>query len=146
MSRRAPLAAAVALALAGCGSSPLSTGALRTRAARICRLADVRASRIRTPTLPAQGITFLSQGIAVLQPELKALSRLRPGGPADHLFVTALSAFERQLKMVKATADNVRHGGDPVIAVKTLQTQLAPVQSQGDAAWESLEIPGCVAH
>jgi hypothetical protein len=153
VNRLAPLApgvalalgAAVVLALAGCGSSPLTTGVLRARATRICRLASGRADRIPTPVLPVQGLTFLKRGIAVLQPELTALVKLHPGGQAAPVYATALQAFRGELAMVKATAESLRRDADPVIAVKTLQRQLAPLQARENAAWESLEIPACLA-
>jgi hypothetical protein len=138
------VAAALALALTGCGSSPLSTSALRNRATRVCQLASPRADSIPTPTLPVQAMTFLKRGIAVLQPELNGLVKLRPGGQAAQPYATALQAFRRELAMVKDTAGSLRRGGDPVIAVKTLERQLEPIEAQGNAAWEALEIPACV--
>ncbi|MDQ6605892.1 MAG: hypothetical protein M3Z06_05005 [Actinomycetota bacterium] len=148
LARLAPgiaLAAALALALAGCGSSPLTTSALRARATRVCRLAGARADRIPNPTIPVQGVTFLRRGMAVLQPELSALVKLRPGGPAAQVYATALQAFRRELTMVKATAESLRRDADPVIAVKTLQRQIAPLEAQANAAWDRLEIPACRA-
>jgi hypothetical protein len=139
------LTAVLALALAGCGSAPLSTGALRTRAARVCQLASARAQGIPTPTLPVQANTFLKRGVAVLAPELMALIKLRPGAEASPTYTTALQAFRRELAMVKDTAESLRRGGDPVIAVKTLERQLAPLQARENAAWESLQIPACLA-
>jgi hypothetical protein len=139
------LAATVVLGLAGCGSSPLTTSALRTRATRVCGLASARADRIATPTLPGQGVTFLRRGIAVLQPELNALLKLRPGGQAAGVYATALRAFRRELAIVKVAAESLRHDADPVLAVKTLQRQLAPIEADANAAWDRLEIPACVA-
>ncbi len=144
MRRWAALAAVVAFALAGCGGSHLSTSALRTRAGHVCQLANARAGRIPTPTRPVQATAFLDHGIAVLRPELGALSKLRPGGQAEHVYATALRAFEDELTLVKATAASLRRGGDPVIAVKTLQRRLAPIEAQANAAWDTLEIPACV--
>ena len=141
---RLALAAVLALALAGCGSSPLSTSALRARAGRVCQLADAREGRIPAPTVTAQGETFLRRGIAVLRPELSQLAKLRPGRPAAALYATALRAFRRELGMVRATAQSLRRDADPVIAVRTLQRQLAPIEAQANAAWETLEIPACV--
>jgi hypothetical protein len=139
------LAATVALALAGCGSSPLSTSALRTRATRVCQLANGRAGRIPAPTVPAQATAFLNRGIAVLRPELRALDTLRPGGQAAHVYATALDAVGRELTLIKATTASLGRGGDPVIAIKTLQRQLAPLEAQENQAWETLDIPACTA-
>ncbi len=137
-------AAALALALAGCGNSPLTTSALRTRATRVCRLGNARAGRIPTPVLPAEGVTFLKRGISVLAPELSALVRLRPSGRAAAVYATALRAFRLELAMVQATAASLRRDADPVIAVKTLQRELAPMQARANAAWDALGIPACV--
>ncbi len=139
-----PAAVALALALIGCGSSPLSTGALRTRATRVCRLANARADGIPTPTVPSEAMTFLKRGIAIFSPELNTLVKLRPGGQAAQPYATALGAFRRDLAMVQGTADSLRRGGDPLIAVKTLARQLAPIEAQANAAWEALEIPACL--
>jgi hypothetical protein len=137
-------AAALALALTGCGSSPLSTGALRNRAARVCQLASARADGIPSPTLPVQAMTFLERGVDVLQPELNGLVKLRPGGQAAQPYASGLEAFRRELAMVKGTAESLRLGGDPLIGVKTLERQLEPIEAEGNSAWEALEIPACL--
>ncbi len=139
------LAAALALVLPGCGSPPLSTSALRARATRICRSAGARADRIPTPTLPVQGATFLERGITVLQPELSALVKLRPAGQSAAPYAAAVRAFRRELAIVKASSESLRRDADPVITVETLQRQLAPIEAQANAAWDTLEIPACLA-
>jgi hypothetical protein len=141
----APLAVALMLALgvAGCGSSSLSGPQLRARAARVCSTARVATNRIPTPELPSAGAPFLSRGIAALAPELAALTRLRPGGDAAQVYASALTASRQELAALRFTLRGLRAGNDPVVAIKTLQQRLAPLESQANDAWGSLGIEAC---
>ena len=56
-----------------------------------------------------------------------------------------MGAYGQALALLKATRGAIRRGADPTLAIKALETQLAPVQRVGNAAWESLGIPACVA-
>ncbi len=140
----AALAAAAALALGGCGGSGLSPAALRSQASRICQRASARESRIATPADLGQARGFLERGAAALAPELTALRRLEAGGRAARPYHRALTQLERELRGLEASAGALRRGADPVIAVKTLQRQLAPVELAADAAWRSLGIAACL--
>jgi hypothetical protein len=37
----------------------------------------------------------------------------------------------------------VKAGNDPIVAFKTLQTQLAPLETRARPAWRALGVPGC---
>jgi hypothetical protein len=146
--RRLALAATLtsALALAGCGSSALSAPQLRARAGRICSAARVATNRIPTPDTPSAGAPFLSRGISALAPELKALKRLQPGGDAATNYAGAVADGRQELQALRFTIRGLRAGNDPVVAIKTLQQRLAPLESRADDAWGSLGIEACATH
>jgi hypothetical protein len=133
----------LALGVAGCGSSSLSGPQLRARAARVCGRARVATNRIPTPDLPSAGVRFLSRGIATLAPELAALTRLRPGGDAAKVYSSALAASRQELGALRFTLRGLHAGNDPVVAIKTLQQRLAPLESQANDAWGALGIEAC---
>jgi hypothetical protein len=139
------LAAALLAAalLAGCGSTALTDTQLRSRAGRICALATRRTNRIATPTTPSQEARFVSLGIAAMAPELTALRRLRaPGGMADD-YRDAVAATSAELTALRSTLKGLKAGNDPVVAIKTLQQQLAPAEMKASIAWSALELPAC---
>lgn len=149
MSLRRACAPALVLALAtaGCGggSSSISAHALRTAAARVCTVATQRLNRISTPQVPSQGASFLRRGIAALRPELAALSTMHPRGELGDHFRTAQNATEQELKVLRSSLKGLQAGNDPIVAFKTLQTQLAPLERQAEAAWRALGVPACAA-
>jgi hypothetical protein len=139
------LAAALlsAALLAGCGSTALTGSQLRSRADRICKLATQRTDRITTPTMPTQEASFVSRGIAAMTPEVTALRRLRaPGGMADD-YRDAVEATGAELTALRSTRKGLKAGNDPVVAIKTLQQQLAPAEMKASIAWSALELPAC---
>ena len=148
MSRRLSLgllaAALLAAALlAGCGSTALTDTQLRSRAGRICALATRRTDRIATPTMPTQEASFVSRGIAAMAPEVTALRRLRaPGAMADD-YRDAVEATSTELTALRSTLKGLKAGNDPVVAIKTLQQQLAPAEIKASIAWSALELPAC---
>jgi hypothetical protein len=147
MRRRAglsPLAALAAAALVGCGSTPLSTTQLRNQATHVCIVAGKVTDRIPAPSSPAGGAAFLARGAAVLGPELQALRALKPPSDLAQVYTTSLSAFTHKLDALAATIHNLNAGGDPVIAIKTLEQRLEPIEVQENTAWQTLQIPACV--
>jgi hypothetical protein len=149
VSRAASTAICVAVALAvlvtGCGSSSLSTAALRTRATRICRAANARAARIPTPALPDESAAFLRQSVTTLGAEHTALRRLRPTAEARPVYTEALDQFGQEIALLRDALTGLTHGGDPVSTVATLQRHLAPLEVKENAAWDKLEIGACAA-
>ena len=138
-------ALAVALAAAGCGgSSSLSARQLRTRATRACTVATQQLNQIPTPRIPSEGATFLRRGIAALRPELSSLAALHPDGELGQHFRRARTATEQELKALQSSLKGLRTGNDPVVAIKTLQTQLVPLEKRASAAWLALKVPACV--
>jgi hypothetical protein len=140
-----PLAAALlaAVLLAGCGSTALTDSQLRSRAGRICTLATQRTDGIATPRMPTQEASFVSRGIAAMTPEVTALRRLRaPGDMADD-YRDAVEATGAELTALRSTLKGLRAGNDPVVAIKTLQQQLAPAEFKAGIAWSALELPAC---
>lgn len=142
---RARLAAAVAVAAAtaGCGSSSLSTSQLRAQSTVICNRARERTATIATPGLPSQGERFLSLGASAVSPEVTALRRLRPPDDLAADYRRALNATTGELGAMRFTVTGLKSGNDPVVAIKTLQQRLAPLERTGDAAWRALKIPAC---
>jgi hypothetical protein len=137
------LLSTVALAAAGCASSSLSSAQLRTGATKACDLARQRLSAIPTPATPSQGKAFLSAGISALGPEVTALERLHPDGSAGQQYERAVSAAAVQLAALQSSLKGLKAGNDPVVAIKTLQQQLAPLERQAADAWDALGIPAC---
>jgi len=138
-----PTLLVAAVLLAGCGSSTLTDTQLRSRATRICRLAQARTDRIATPTLPSQGARFLGRGIAALAPELTSLQRLRAPTHLAGDYRDALRSTGAELAALRSTLKGLRTGNDPVVAIKTLQQQLDPAEARARRAWTTLELPAC---
>lgn len=143
MRHTAAIASFTALTLAGCGSTALSTQQLRSSATRVCTTARAQTNRIPTPAEPAGGTAFLRRGVTVLGPELTQLRSLRPPSDLARTYATALGAFALRLSELRSTVHQLEGGADPVIAIKTLQQHLAPLESQERGAWDSLQIPAC---
>ncbi len=61
---------------------------------------------------------------------------------ATHLH-RAQAATEQELKVLQSTLKGLKAGNDPIVAFKTLQTQLAPLEKEAGAAWQALRIPAC---
>lgn len=138
-------AVALVLSLTGCGAESLSTGALRSHATRICRAANARAARIPTPTLPDQSTAFLQRSVTTLSVELAALRRLHPGGDAKPVYTDALDQFRAEIELMREALTGLKHGGDPVSTVTTLQRHIAPLEIKENTAWDRLEIRACAA-
>lgn len=136
--------AVVGTLLAGCGSSPLSTSDLHNDATRLCRQASRLTDRIATPTSPAGTQSFLERGIAALTPELAGLRSLRPSSDVADVYNAAVKSLAQQLAYLKDARHDLRSGEDPVIALKTLQQELAPVATQANGGWDALQIPACM--
>jgi hypothetical protein len=130
---------------AGCGgSSTLSSNELLARATRVCRLAAAQTARIPTPSTPDGTTLYLQRGIAVMKPELDQLRSLRPPDDVADVYRVSMTTFARKLSYLSDTVHDLAGGEDPVIAMRTLQKYLAPVESQEDGAWQALQIPACV--
>lgn len=139
----AALALVVTLGLAGCGSTSLSAQQLHTGARRVCRVAVQRLNGIPTPQMPIAGSVFLKRGIAVLEPELAALERLRPGGGLAKNYTRALDATRAELAALQSTVNGLKAGNDPVVAIKTLQQQLLVLEPRTASAWAAVGVPAC---
>jgi hypothetical protein len=135
---------ALALAATGCGGSrSMSARQLRAGAARVCTVATQRLNSIPTPQVPSEGTAFLRRGIAAMAPELAALSAMHPGGELGVHFRKALNATEQELTVLQSSLKGLKAGNDPIVAIKTLQAQLAPLETQARAAWRALDVPDC---
>ena len=59
-------------------------------------------------------------------------------------FSRARTATEQELKALQSSLKGLKAGNDPVVAIKTLQAQLVPLEKRASAAWLALKIPACV--
>jgi hypothetical protein len=128
-----------ALALTGCGGSSVTASQLRARATRVCNAAARRLNSIPTPGTPSQGEEFVSRGVSALSRELSGLRAVH--GPSS--FRDGLAAKAAELALLRSTVKGLRTGNDPVVAIKTLEQQLEPVEARAAAAWQGLGIPAC---
>ncbi len=129
-----------ALALASCGSTGLSASQLKTIATRLCGAAAAREATIGLPEVPSGGQRFLTRGIAVLTPEVTELRELGATGT----FRDAVAATSAELAALRFTLKGLRAGNDPVVAIKTLQQRLLPLEFKANRAWQRLGIPVCI--
>jgi hypothetical protein len=134
------LSVLAALMLAGCGGG-LTAAQVRNRATLACDRAADRSAGIRLPGAPSGGQRFLAQGIAVLSPEIEALRSLGDHGPIQ----VAVAAMQAELAMLRSSLRGLRAGNDPVVAIKTLQQQLAAPELRANTAWRALRVPACVS-
>ncbi|MDQ6836691.1 MAG: hypothetical protein M3016_10950 [Actinomycetota bacterium] len=140
--RSGPGALIVLVAVAACGSGALSLGQLRTQAGRICSVTARRTTRISAPNSPQDGARFISGGIGALAHELAALRGL----PADDdHYQQALRATAKEVTALRFALAGLHAGNDPVVAIKTLEQRLLPLERRADGAWRALRIPTCVA-
>jgi hypothetical protein len=130
--------------LAGCGRKPLSSNELARRATEVCQLAAAQTGRIPTPARPEDSALFLKRGIAVMTGELAQLRALRPPSDVADVYAVSISSFAQKLEYLNKTVHALAGGEDPVIAMRTLQQNLAPVEKDEDGAWRALEIDACV--
>lgn len=139
------LAVLPALLLAGCSSAELSDLQLRKRASAICATAARRAGRIATPQATSGTAAFIKAGIAVLDREHVALNRLRPPHDLRTTYRTSVEDLERQLDDLRLAVHSLASGEDPVIAIKTLQHRLTPLEQVAAKDWSSLQTPACAS-
>jgi hypothetical protein len=137
--------ALIALAIESCGTTSLSAPVLRKDANRLCTIARHRTSGIRAPKSPEAATTFLTRGLAVLEPELAALRRLNPPPAATAVYKRALDAFGSEVAAMRSTLSVISRGGDPIIAFRALQGRLDPIEIAEDSGWKSLGIAACAA-
>ena len=132
-----------AILLAGCGSSTLTASELRTRATRLCTAAVRRSNQITLPASTSGGAAFLAQGITIFGPELAGLRKLAPPRSLAGAYRVALANAAQQLDALVATNHNLRNGDDPVVAIRQLNLELAPIDARDSASWRAVGAPAC---
>lgn len=135
--------AITAVALSGCGSGTVSPRALRARAGRVCTASVRRSDRIALPRTNSGGTAFLAQGIKIFQSELDALRKLAPPRDLATAFHIAVSDSRQQLDALIGTEHNLRHGDDPVVAIKQLDVELGAINDRDREAWRAVGVPAC---
>jgi hypothetical protein len=149
VSRRGSRALVVALAagmlaVSGCGSQPLSNSQLATQATRLCQLASLQTDRIPTPSDPSGSALYLKRGIAVMKAELAQLHKLRAPDDVADVYTVSINSFAKKLSYMRDTVHDLARGEDAVIAIRTLQQDLGPVEQQENGAWRTLQISACL--
>ncbi len=139
------LALIVVASLSGCGAGSLSASQLRSAATRICSRTQRQTARIPTPSLPSQGASYLSRGLAALAGELTALRTLRPPGDLAGQYRDGLAATAGELHALDSTLKRLNAGDDPVAAIRALQRRLGALELRAQDTWRALEIPICAA-
>jgi hypothetical protein len=139
--RIAGLGLVAAMTLTGCGSSSLSPSQLRAVATRTCTLSARQLDRIATPTSAAAGQRFVDQGAHALGREVSELRAVHATGT----FGEAVRLTGEELAALDFTVHGLRAGNDPVVAIKTLQSRLGPIEARADEIWRSLHIPACAS-
>jgi hypothetical protein len=117
---------------------------LRAQATRACGVTTQRLRGIPTPKLPSDAAGFLRGGIGALQTELAALAALHPDGELGQQFDRARKATQEEVATLQSSLKGLKTGNDPIVAIKTLQAQLLPLEKRATAAWLALKIPACV--
>jgi hypothetical protein len=143
-SLAAVLTATMTAALAGCGGDTLGAKELRSRATTACATATRQINGIGMPNSPAGGRLFLTAGVATLRPEVAALSALHPPHELAATYTSTVGQLGVIVSALDTTAGALGQGSDPVIAFKTLEQRLAPIEAQQNQAWQALGVPACV--
>lgn len=136
---------AVVMAVAGCGSPPLSDIQLDARAGAICTRAERQLTAVVTPAGAAGGKAFLVRGIAALDPAVGRLKALKPPADESDVYQTGVSALSGEVAAMRKAVRAIEHGQDTVLTFRGLQSELTPLESQGNAAWNALQIPACLS-
>ncbi|MGH2871951.1 MAG: hypothetical protein ACRDL5_05765, partial [Solirubrobacteraceae bacterium] len=125
------------------GQPGISARQLRARAEPACLTAAVALARIASPALPDDTGSFLVHGIAVIEPEVGALSGLRPHGSLGASYRTALDASRDELAALQAAVRRIDDNADPIATVQALQSRLASLETRARAAWSQLGLSDC---
>ena len=138
---RAGLGALSVAALAGCGSSSLSAAQMRSRATKICTAtARPHGQDLDAHVTRSGAVAFLNRGIAAIGQEVVQLRAMHASSTAK----TAVDGTAAELAALRFTLKGLQADNDPVVAIKTLQARLTPIERRTDAAWRSLDVPACV--
>ncbi|MHB8659139.1 MAG: hypothetical protein ACYC91_14510 [Solirubrobacteraceae bacterium] len=141
--RAVALAGTSVLAIAGCGAGSLSADQLRASAAQICRTTALRTRRIPTPRAPSGEAGFLHAGAGDLRYELSALQALHASPGLSPAYRHALRGMSSELRAIEETTRDLGRGEDAQIALRTLQSQLAPIERRQVGAWAAVGSPSC---
>jgi len=134
---------AAALATGCGGTSGISSAQLHARAGRACTAAAASLQKLNSPKLPGDAGAFLSEGIAVVGPEVSELSRLHPAGDLAASYRNALNASRGELNALRRASHEIKANADPIATFRTLQNRLAPLELEASGAWNALGLAVC---
>ena len=112
----------------GAGGSSLTAAPAGARATQICNVAARRMNAIPTPGRPAKARQFVSRAHRRSSRELTARAITRPSSFHD----AAGGQGGRAGRCCARRLKGLQAGNDPVVAIKTLQQQLEPVEARAD--------------
>jgi hypothetical protein len=81
----------------------------------------------------------------VMEPELRRLRALRPPQGLASAYEAGTRALAAQIAALKAAVAAIDRGDSPVTATKALGQRLAPLRTEADAAWRTLQVPACLS-
>lgn len=135
----------IVLVLNSCGGkSRLSAPALRRDATRVCTISGKRANEIKLPKSSKGAPLFLARGLAALEPELAALRLLNPPDAAAPTYNGALAALAQEQAAMRRAVAEMGVGSDTISVFRTLQAQLAPLETRANEAFQELSLDACI--
>ena len=65
------------------------------------------------------------------------------GGALQKTYARALAATKQELGALESAVKGLKAGNDPVVAIKTLEQQLLPLEQRAASAWTAVGVPAC---
>jgi hypothetical protein len=145
---RAPLAAAVALAIAGCSVAtltPTTTPHFIAKASKICRRTNAAIESLPVPNdTPASEAGVARHSVTYASKELKSLERLTPPRKLRHTYYSALGAVETLVNLGRQEVADYSHNRLPQAEV--LVNRGDTLTAAADTAMSTLGLTDCAAN
>jgi hypothetical protein len=136
-------ALALALALAACGTKPLSANEFRARASAICAAEQLRSRQVARPLSPSDVTSFVAAALRLGKPAVDKLGALRPPDDLKPPFDSALGLLRRRLGLLTDAGKRLREHAEPLALFATLEPKLAPLKLEEARHWQALALPQC---
>ncbi|MDX6513439.1 MAG: hypothetical protein QOE36_2943 [Gaiellaceae bacterium] len=132
-----------ALALAACGSKPLSPLEFRARASSICIAERLRSKQVQRPLAPADVTNFVAAALRILKPAVDKLGALRAPDELRPRFETALALLRRRLGLLQEAEKRLRDRAEPLGTFAALTPKLRPLRTEERGQWVAIGLPQC---